>query len=131
MLTRKSLFISGCIIIALFVGCATATSSFTNGKDFDSTKIKMIEKNKTSQDDIIKMLGQPFYKTVISASEEKWIYTFQQGNVQAQSNLITTKAQTIGTMKTLDILLKDGIVTNFTYNEGPMEGSMNMGIDSK
>jgi len=37
----------------------------------------------------------------------------------AQSYVFTTKVQTTGQHKTLDVLLKNGTVTNFTYTDRP------------
>jgi hypothetical protein len=103
-------------LMILVSNCATST--FTSGKDFDSTKVAQIVKGKTTSDDLLNTFGPPFMKTVISANEEKWMYSFTKGQVEANGFTMDTKA--IGTMKTLDVLLKDGVVTNYSYNEGPM-----------
>lgn len=65
------------------------------------------------------MFGEPFSKTVLSETEEKWIYTYSSGTASAQSYVFTTKVESTGTQKTLDILLKNDVVTNFTFTEGP------------
>ena len=84
-----------------------------------------IAKGETTATNLVELFGEPFSKTVVSGNEEKWIYTYQSGTASAQSYLVTMKTKTEGSMKTLDILLKDGTVVNYTYNEGPIQGSYN------
>ena len=67
----------------------------------------------------MQFFGEPFTKTVISETEEKWIYTYGSGTATAQSYVLTTKVESKGNQKTLDVLLKNGIVTNFSFAEGP------------
>lgn len=115
------------VIIALFIfalnGCAT--SSYSVGKDFSTESVSKIEKGKTTSSDLLAMFGQPFSKSVISENQEKWLYTYASGIAKAQSYVVTMKAETNGTQKTLDILLKDGVVTNYTFTEGPgLNGSV-------
>ena len=62
----------------------------------------------------------------IDHSHEKWIYMYSSGTAKAQSYVFTMKVESTGRQKMLDILLRDGIVTNYTYNEGPMPGSLNV-----
>ncbi len=111
--------------ISLLVSCAflllsaCATSSYSVGKDFSSSNVSKIEKGKTTAADLIKLFGEPFSKTVISSTGEKWIYTYSAGTASAQSYLVTTKVETKGIQKTLDLLIENGVVTNFTFTEGP------------
>ncbi len=101
--------------LVIIAGCAT--SSYSVGRDFSSENIKSIVKGKTKSTELAKLFGQPFSKTVISKNEEKWIYTYSSGTASAQSYLVTTKVETTGSQKTLDILLKDGVVINYTFTE--------------
>lgn len=103
------------LIIAL-VGCAT--SSYSTGKNFDSSLVNKIVKGETTKDDLVRMFGQPFSKTVISENDEKWIYMYSSGTAKAQSYVITMKVESRGIRKILDILLKDGVVINYAYTEG-------------
>jgi hypothetical protein len=113
---RLALAVVAVISLAV-VGCAT--SSYSVGKDFPSENVSKIVKGKTTGNELIGMLGEPFSKTVLSESEEKWIYTYSSGTASAQSYVFTTKVQTTGQHKMLDVLLKNGIVTNFTYTDRP------------
>lgn len=98
-------------------GCAT--TSYSVGKDFSSENADKIVKGKTTRNQLVTMFGQPFSKTVMSENEEKWIYTYSSGTAKAQSYVVGMKVKTTGSQKTLDILLKNGIVTNYAFTEGP------------
>jgi hypothetical protein len=102
-------------IIFLLVGCAT--SSFKVGNDFSSANVSKIVKGKTTSNEMISLFGEPFTKSVISATDEKWIYMYSNGTAKAQSYIVTMKVETTGTQKTLDVLITDGVVSNFAYTE--------------
>ena len=114
------------LLSIFFVLSGCATSSYSTGRDFDSSLVNQIVKGETTRADLLQMLGQPFSKTVMSENEEKWIYMYSSGTAKAQSYVFTMKVESTGRQKMLDILLRDGIVTNYTYNEGPMPGSLNV-----
>jgi hypothetical protein len=105
-------------ILALTVGCATSTYTF--GRDFPGESANQITKGKTTSADLVKIFGEPFSKNVISATEEKWVYSYGSSTSSAQSYVITMKVKTTGQQKTLDVLLKNGVVVNYVFNEGPM-----------
>ena len=102
-------------IIFLLVGCAT--SSFQVGNDFSSANVSKIVKGKTTSNEMISLFGEPFTKSVISATDEKWIYMYSNGTAKAQSYIVTMKVETTGSQKTLDVLITDGVVSNFAYTE--------------
>ncbi|WP_077286898.1 hypothetical protein [Cognaticolwellia aestuarii] len=102
-------------IIFLLAGCAT--SSFKVGNDFSSENVSKIVKGKTTSNDMVLLFGEPFTKSVISAKDEKWVYMYSNGTAKAQSYIVTMKVETTGTQKTLDVLITDGVVSNFTYTE--------------
>lgn len=106
-------------ISLVVVGCAnTHTSSYSVGKNFPSENVSKIVKNETTVIELIQMFGEPFLKTVISESEEKWTYNYSSGTASVQRKFVQIgKVQTTGQRKTLDVLLKNGIVTNFAYTE--------------
>ena len=104
------------IAILFLIGCAT--SSYTVGRDFPSDNVSQIVKGKTTDLAMVKMFGEPFTKTVISATDEKWIYMYSNGTAKAQSYVVTMKVKTTGIQKTLDVLIINGVVANFAYTEG-------------
>jgi len=110
------------LVLGLFLAVAVtgcATSSYSVGRDFSGANVSKIVKGKTTTADLIQLFGEPFSKTVVSETEEKWLYTHHAGTASAQSYVFTTKVQTTGYQKTLDILVKNGVVTNFAFTEGP------------
>ena len=117
--------VSRVLLIALLLvatslsGCATG--GYSIGRDFNSAAVSQIVKGKTTKDDVVRMFGEPFSKQVASENEEKWMYVYDAGVVKAQSYVFTTVAQVTGQKKTLDILLRNGIVINYTYLEGQPE----------
>lgn len=107
----------GVIFGAIFIS-ACATSNYTVGKDFPSENVLKIERGMTTSKDIVALFGEPFSKSVVSENEEKWLYTYSSGTAKAQSYIVSMKVETTGTQKTLDLLLQDEVVVNFTFTEG-------------
>lgn len=105
------------VISLASVGCTIPTSSYSVGKNFSSENVSKVTKGKTTDKELIQMFGEPFSKTVVSESEEKWIYTYSSGTTNVQRGFLTANVQTTGRRKMLDVLLKNGIVTNFAYTE--------------
>lgn len=99
------------------VGCAT--SKYSYGRDFPSASVAKIERGKTTAAEMKQMFGEPLSKMVVSATEEKWTYSYGSGSAHAQSYLVTMSVKTTGTQKTLDVLIGNGVVTNYAYTEGP------------
>lgn len=107
-----SIFLSGC-----------ATSHYTKGQEFPSENVPKIVKGTTKGAEIESMFGQPFAKSPINETDEKWTYTYTEGSVHVQSLIVTMNVSNKGTQKTLDVLLRNGTVINYTYTEGPTPGS--------
>lgn len=112
-------FITLLSVVMMLLATACATSNYSFGRDFSTDNVSKIIKGKTTSADLIQLFGEPFSKTVISETEEKWIYSHARGSATAQSYVFTMKVESKGIQKTLDILLKNGVVTNFTFTEGP------------
>lgn len=49
------------------------------------TAVPTIMYGATTSKDLIRLFGEPFTKTVVSANREKWIYTYTSGTTSAQS----------------------------------------------
>ena len=69
------------------------------------------------------MFGEPYAKSAVSEADEKWICTYTNGSAHAQSYVVTMKVTTTGTQKTLDVLIRNDVVINYTFSEGPAPGS--------
>ena len=109
-------------MLVLCAGCAfTASSSFSYGRPFDENGIAKIVKGKTTTAQLVALFGEPYTKTVVSADEVKWNYYHAEGESTAVAN--TLGGATVVSddeMKSLDILLKNEIVVNFSFNKGPI-----------
>jgi outer membrane protein assembly factor BamE (lipoprotein component of BamABCDE complex) len=110
------------LVILSLSGCAT--SSYSVGKNFSSENVSKIVKGKTTSEKMVSLFGQPYSKTVISATDEKWIYMHSEGTAKAQSYIVTMDVKTTGTQKMLDVLITDGVVANFAFTEGQNPYSM-------
>lgn len=115
IITLMILFISGC-----------ATSSFSMGRDFNSENVSRIIKGKTTSNEMVALFGEPYSKTAVSATDEKWIYMYSQSESKAQSYIVTMDVKTTGTHKTLDVFITDGVVANFAFTEGQTPYSMSV-----
>lgn len=119
---NKTVIIFVGVLMLVAGGCATSTYTF--GRDFAMENVNKIVKGKTTASDLVQMFGEPYSKTVVSDTEEKWLYMYTMSTAKAQSFMFTTKVDSEGQFKTLDILLKDGIVTNFAYTDSPSSGTV-------
>ncbi|RON86600.1 hypothetical protein BK635_06565 [Pseudomonas chlororaphis] len=102
-------------------GCAT--SYFTVGRDFSSANIASITKGITTTAELKSLFGEPYAKSPVSETDEKWVYTYTNGSAHAQSYVVTMKVTTTGTQKTLDVLIRNDVVINYTFSEGPAPGT--------
>lgn len=102
-------------------GCAT--SHFTAGRDFSSANVASITKGKTTTAELKSLFGEPYAKSPVRETDEKWVYTYTNGSAHAQSYVVTMKVATTGTQKTLDVLIRNDVVINYTFSEGPAPGA--------
>ena len=109
-----------CMLIML-TGC-TYTTHMNTGNQFSSDKVALIQKQKTTDKELIALLGQPTTKTVISETDVKWIYSYTDGSASAQA--FTAKTTSNFTVHTLDILIRDGVVLNFVENHAPVNTNL-------
>lgn len=109
------------VLTLMLSGCAT--SHYTSGRDFPSANVPSIIKGKTTANDLKMLFGEPFAKSPVNETDEKWIYTYANGSAHAQSYVVTMKVTTTGTQKTLDVLMRNDTVINYTFTEGPSPGS--------
>lgn len=119
---KFSLIVMVSLAVLSLSGCAT--SSYSVGKNFASENVAQIIKGKTTSEELLVLLGEPYTKTVLSASDEKWIYMHSEGTTKAQSYIVSMDVKTTGTQKMLDVLISNGVVANFAYTEGPHPYSM-------
>jgi len=108
-------------LAALLSGCAT--SHYSTGRDFPSANVSQISKGKTTTSELQSLFGEPFAKSPVNETDEKWVYTYTDASTHAQSYIVTMQVTTKGTQKTLDVLIRNGVVINYTFTNGPLPGS--------
>ena len=99
-------------LLMLFIG-GCATSTYTVGNAFQSENVSKIVRNETTAVQLEKLVGKPYMATVLSADEVKYLYTYTHGTAKAQFTNVTSDSKT----QTLDVLIKNGVVVNYTYSE--------------
>lgn len=97
------------MIATVLSGCVYRSTAHA-GKDFDETKATQIVSNKTTDADLIRLLGEPVKKEVVSDHEVKWVYEYVTSN--AAVRMFSAKPKVDVTKKTLEILVRDGVVVN-------------------
>lgn len=116
------------LLLALFCGALLAGCTYTNnyesGTKIDVEKVNQIVKGKTTEADLVSMFGQPFSKSVVSQNESKWLYAYNFASASAQA--FTMKTTSSAETTTLDILLRDGVVINYTYSKTPVNPAVTM-----
>lgn len=107
------------VFSAFLAGCAT--SSYTVGAPINVENVAKIEHGKTTTENLIAMFGQPIAKSPLSATQEKWVYTYANGSATAQSYVVTMKVESQGHQQTLDLIIENGLVINHTFTDGPIQ----------
>src|SRR5664279_5243179 len=105
------------VIALALAGCATKT--ITSGREFDVAKINNIQKGITPTDELAGLLGPPFSKSVQSADEVVWNYTWKKGTATTTQSSDGPVVTSQGEKKTLEVLIKNGLVENYTYKDDP------------
>ena len=107
-----ALFISACL-----AGCKTQMT--TAGRDFDASKIGKIDKEFTTSDELVALLGKPNRTWVWSADGTMWEYSWQTETNRIRLKWAGQDVITDGYKKQLQVLIKYDRVVNYTYYEGP------------
>lgn len=102
---------------------ACATSHYSTGRDFASANVSQIVKGKTTTAELENLFGEPFAKTPVNETDEKWAYSYTDASTHAQSYIVSMQVTTKGTRKALDLLIRNGVVINYTFTDGPLPGS--------
>ena len=112
------------ILIATALSGCTYTSEVDYGKQFTAEQVSQIKKNITTTSDLISIFGEPVLKSVLSETDEKWIYTYTGGTASAQ--VYTAKVKSNISTHMLDILISSNVVVNFA--ETNSQQNMNSSI---
>ena len=104
------------LFLAALAGCGTTK---TTGRDFDTSKIHDIKKGVTTSDELVHLLGQPLSKSVESANVAVWEYSWKKTTSRATTSSGDAVITTDGDQKTLAVLIRNGVVVNYTYKDDP------------
>ncbi len=112
--------IAPCSLCLLLFSCVNVPPhTMTVGRDINSGLVQAIQKGTTTSQQIEGWFGSPDMKSAVSATEEKWVYHYTQVTSTATGSVFNMEVKGTGIKKMLDLLIKDGIVLNYTYTEGP------------
>jgi outer membrane protein assembly factor BamE (lipoprotein component of BamABCDE complex) len=110
----KFLLISA-IAVAL-AGCATKT--ITAGREFDAAEISGIQKGVTTADELKSLLGRPL-TTSVQPDGVIWNYYWKDGKATTTQSSDGPVVTSTGEKKTLEVLIKNGVVEDYTYQDEP------------
>lgn len=121
-LKMKPLVFSLLIATLALSGCASA--NFSSGVPFDTTKVSSIQKGVTTKAEVVSWFGQPFTKSVSGADGEMWVYIYSTGTSKARSMVFTVDVETTGRMQKLEVLFAGDVVSNHSFTDGGLPGTM-------
>ncbi|HAV2293267.1 hypothetical protein [Enterobacter cloacae] len=99
-------------VSAMLSGCVMKSTAHA-GKDFDETKISQIVSKQTTEADLLRLMGEPVKKEIVSDNEVKWTYEYVTSN--AAVRMFSTKPKVDVSKKVLEVLIRDGVVVNHAY----------------
>lgn len=121
------------IIIALVSVFLASCASSIQGMKIDSAQVNQIQKAKTTEAEVIKMFGKPFQVTT-TGNQKNLFYTYMEtsGSIGFKGILLTIF--TLGTYSppvntttesnSLNVIIENGIVKDFTYSEGSQKSKL-------
>lgn len=118
--TMKNLFSLSllCCVAALLFGCTTTTHTET-GNAYNFENISKIVKGKTTESEVIALLGTPYNRT--TTSDGKVMLSYQYGSfTRSRTGFggIGEKRTREGTTSTAFIELQNGVVVEVTASNG-------------
>jgi PBP1b-binding outer membrane lipoprotein LpoB len=91
------------LLLALFVtGCSapraadtpkSTTSTVRRGRDFDSSRVKEIQKSKTTAQEITQWFGQPYSTKIVSTNQVGWLYSWRESTLTVNRTAHTAKGK--------------------------------------
>lgn len=112
-------FILATLLICSAGGCVHS-SNYSYGNNFPSENVQLITKGKTTESDLMDLFGAPTMKHVKDGTGVVWTYSYHSGTATAQGSVFAIQSQAVGSSKTLSVLIENSVVSNFTFNEGPV-----------
>jgi hypothetical protein len=127
MKTETLMKLVGMVVVfsIMFLGACTPPikRQSTVGVPIEKAKVDLIVKNETTETEIQAMFGSPMNK-VLLGDQEMWMYMYQSADSQTDitRELLKTGSEITvkGIYQKLDVYIKEGIVSNYLYNDAPM-----------
>lgn len=104
------------IIASIVLVACTTNSSHTTGSPIDHSKVEQIVKEETTATEIKQWFGNPMNVAVVGENSEKWIYTHSVTDAASTTAPFFMSTKADNKQEILDILIKDGVVVNYTFN---------------
>lgn len=105
------------VIAVALIGCVSKT--IKSGREFDVAKIGNIHKGVTTSDELARLLGQPYSKSVQSAEVVVWNYFWRKGTATTTQGADGPVVTSQGEKRTLDVLIRNGVVMDYNYKDEP------------
>src|SRR5271167_670821 len=105
------------VIAVALIGCASKT--IKSGREFDVAKIGNIHKGVTTSDELARLLGQPYSKSVQSADVVAWNYFWKKGTATTTRGADGPVVTSQGAKRTLEVLIRNGVVVDYNYRDDP------------
>lgn len=106
-------------IIALFSIIILSSCSQKNfveqGTPLSKEKVSHIVEGATTESQIISLFGEPTSRKIINANETQWTYKYTKKS--STSHMLIGETQYNILEGTLDVLISNGVVTWFNYDE--------------
>ncbi|WP_017220213.1 hypothetical protein [Moritella dasanensis] len=122
-LTNKSTLL---LMVGLLLTGCVYKSDVNYGNQFTSEQVNQIEKKVTTTSDLLKIFDQPSIKSVISETQEKWVYSYTGGTATAQAFTMKTTSNISTHM--LDILIENNVVLNFAETNNVNNMNLNTSV---
>jgi len=110
-----------CIVVFVMFAlsaCTTVTTSY--GRPFDALKVGEIQRGITTVEVVIEWFGQPITKSVFGSDGEIWVYHDTAIDTKMQDFGVARDVKQKTQMRRLELFIRNGIVENHTYTEGPI-----------
>ena len=105
------------ILVLLFSILALSACSQKNfleqGTPLSHEKVDKIVEGSTTEVQLLHIFGEPASKVVLNANESKWTYTYLRKS--STNNIIFGETQYDIVEGTLEVVIKQGVVTWFNY----------------
>jgi hypothetical protein len=130
-------YLAGVLVAILGAsGCATTTRA-TAGRMFDDARISEIKKGRTTKQEVLAMFGEPHSKKLDTEGTEQITYFHSESKDTYDPRMFIPfigffflNSKTDSRSKTLDVVLKSGVVSDFSYDESGAPGKSAPGAES-